>query len=237
MNSVRSRRTGLRDIWNAFMLEGARYTSNDIPFCPTTATKVPAGIITWVEARRICKDKYASGVKNFRSENFVCFYIDDHKFDGPSGIWWNPRNALKVLRHFAGVITPDFSTYNDFPEPIKRYNTFRMRAIGYWLGKNGIAVINNIRWGSAETYSYCFDGVSVNSLVAIGTVGGRPRELKDRARFNSGISEMMRVLSPHTIIVYGSANYPCFKTLTAQGVEVVAYSSQTANAFRWRHWQ
>ena len=41
--------------------------------------------------------------------------------------------------------TPDFSTYQDFPEPLKVYNTYRMRAFGYWLTKNGIKVINNIR--------------------------------------------------------------------------------------------
>lgn len=35
----------------------------------------------------------------------------------------------------------------------------RMRAYGYWLGKNGIPVINNIRWGTPETFEYCFEGI------------------------------------------------------------------------------
>ncbi|MBQ0071515.1 MAG: DUF4417 domain-containing protein, partial [Spirochaetales bacterium] len=39
-------------------------------------------------------------------------------------------------------ITPDFSTNQDFPEAIKIYATYRMRAFGYWLGREGIEVIN-----------------------------------------------------------------------------------------------
>lgn len=105
---------------------------------------------------------------------FVCWFIDDYKFDGPRGIWHDSAHVLKVLRHFAGAITPDFSTYQDFPEPLKIYNTYRMRAFGYWLGKNGIPVINNVRWGTPESWRYCFDGIPDNSIVCIGTVGGSP---------------------------------------------------------------
>ena len=39
---------------------------------------------------------------------------------------------------------------------------------------------------------------------------------------------------PHTIIVYGSANYPCFDKLIDQGIKVVSYPSRTASAFERR---
>jgi hypothetical protein len=39
------------------------------------------------------------------------------------------------------------------------------------------------------------------------------------------------VLHPHTIIVYGSANYPCFKKLEEQGIKIIAYQSKTAKAY------
>ncbi|MDD6276054.1 MAG: DUF4417 domain-containing protein [Clostridia bacterium] len=142
--------------------------------------------------------------------------------------------ALKVLCHFAGVITPDFSTYQDFPEPIKIYNTYRMRAFGYWLGVNGISVINNVRWGTSETYRYCFDGVQQNSIIAIGTCGGSPRKHIDRKRFEAGLAEFVNRLQPHTIVVYGSANYDCFDRLREQGIKIVAFSSETAKAFERR---
>ena len=227
-------RNGCKDIWNAFMCEGASYSKNDIPFCPTTADSIPTRIIPWNDAKHLHKNAVARKDIDFFCDAFVCFYIDDYKFDGPRGIWHDSAFALKVLKHFAGAITPDFSTYQDFPDPIKRFNTYRMRAFGLWLGRNGVKVINNVRWGTAETWIYCFDGIPRNSMVAIGTSGGSPRKLIDRKRFEDGLGELVRVLQPHTIIVYGSANYPCFDKLIAQGIRVVSYPSHTASAFERR---
>ena len=229
-----TRRGGCRDIWNAFMLRGAHYSRNDIPFCPTTSSEIPSQIIVWDEAKTIHKRCVRNKDCDFQYPAYVAFYLDDYKFDGKGGIWTNYKQAFRILSHFAGVITPDFSTYQDFPEPLKIYNTYRMRAYGYWLGINGQAVINNVRWGTPETYRYCFDGIPKNSVVAIGACGGSPRKLVDRDRFESGLAEMMAVLSPHTILVYGSANYPCFHRLMEQGVRVVSYPGKTASAFERR---
>ena len=227
-------RTGCKDIWNAFMCEGATFSQNDIPFCPTTADCIPNSIIPWDVAKRSYKRAIERKDHDFREDAFVCFYLDDYKFDGPRGIWHDCAQALKILRHFSGVITPDFSTYQDFPEPIKAYNTYRMRAFGYWLGKNGIAVVNNVRWGTSESWRYCWDGIPKESVVCIGTTGGSPRKLIDRKRFEDGLVELVRILQPHTILVYGSANYPCFRELTVQGVGVIPYPSHTASAFERR---
>ncbi len=234
MDRSNKSRPGCRDIWNAFMCKGARYGVNDIPYCPTTAQNLPNAIITWEQAKAIYKRQLASKNKDFHEDAFVCWYIDDYKFDGLHGIWHDSKSTLKVLCHFAGAITPDFSTCQDFPEPLKIYNTFRMRVIGYWLGRNGIPVINNVRWGTHESYRYCFEGIPKNSIVAIGTCGGSPRKVKDRERFESGLDELVNVLSPHTIIVYGSARYPCFDKLIYHGIKIVSFPSQTAQAFERR---
>lgn len=50
-------RKGQKDIWNAEMVKGATFSKNDIPLCPTTATKLPTRIITWEEAKAIYKKK------------------------------------------------------------------------------------------------------------------------------------------------------------------------------------
>jgi len=227
-------RAGCVDVWNAFMCVGATYSCNDIPICPTTAERIPSSIIPWDEAKHIYKLALARGEKDFFHDAFICFYLDDVKFDGIRGIWHDSTHALKVIRHFAGTITPDFSTYQDFPEPLKIYNTYRMRTFGYWLGRNGIAVINNIRWGTSESWRYCWDGIPDDSVVCIGTVGGSPKKLVDRTRFEEGLEELIRVRRPHTILVYGSANYPCFDRLISRGIKVVAYPSHTASAFERR---
>lgn len=234
MSQINCARSGCKDVWNAFMTEGASFSQNDIPFCPTTTEELPHEIITWEEAKAIYKRHRLKSELDFTYDAFVCWYIDDYKFDGPRGIWHDYNFALKVLHHFAGVITPDFSTYQDFPEPLKLYNTYRMRAYGYWLGKNDLYVINNVRWGTPETYRYCFDGIPQNSVVAIGTVGGSPRKHIDRKRFENGILELVNRLQPHTIVVYGSASYPCFEQLKEQGVNIIAFPSKTAKAFEGR---
>lgn len=226
-------RKGCKDIWNAFMARGAQYTINDIPVCPTTATGLPKQIITWEEAKAIYKQEIAKN-KDFVFDAFVCFYIDDYKFDGARGIWSDSRNALEKLRHFSGVISPDFSTYQDFPIPQKYYATFRMRLIGFWWGCSGLSVINNVRWGTPETYWFSFDGIPKHSIVAIGTVGGNPHRLADRERFETGLHKMVEVLQPHTIIIYGSANYPCFEELKKSGVSILSFESKTAKSYRER---
>ena len=228
-------RKGCKDVWNSYMCSGADFSKSmfDIPFCPTTAVTIPKSIILWDEAKRIYK-KNIKRKKKFRYDAFVCFYQDDYKFDGKQGIWQKPKELYRVLCHFAGVITPDYSTYQDFPEPIKIYNTYRMRTLGYWLGKNGIPVINNVRWGTSESWKYCWDGIPTDSIVAIGTVGGSPYKKVDRKRFIEGLYKLVEVLRPHTIIVYGSANYKCFDELAERGIRIIQYPSRTSLGYERR---
>ena len=232
-DKIKPQRSGCKDIWNAHMCKNASFSQSkwDIPYCPTTANTIPSAIITWDEAKQIHKKLLARGDKDYFFKAFVCFYIDDYKFDGARGIWHDYNFCLKVLRHFEGVITPDYSTYQDFPAALKIYNTYRMRVYGFWLGKNGIPVINNVRWGTEESYSYCFDGVPKNSIVAIGTVGGSPRKHIDRERFEKGLEKLVETLTPKIIIVYGSSNYPCFEKLKEQGIRIVSYQGCTSAYF------
>ncbi len=224
-------RKGLKDVWNAYMTRGATFTAFDIPNCPTTAKEVPAAVITWDEAITIHRKQIAKKNRNYYYDAFICFYMDDYKFDGPHGVWHDSRRTLEVLMHFSGVITPDFSTYQDFPEAIKIYATYRMRLIGYWWGQNGIPVINNVRWGTEESWAYCFEGIPHNSIVAIGTVGGSPRQLNHRDCFEKGLYHMVEKLHPHTIITYGSADYECFYRLSQSGINVISYPSKKAEAY------
>ena len=225
-------RSGCADMWNAVMVRGAEFVlGSDIPICPCTAKGIPKKLISYVEAKHIHKINLKSN-PDYHIDAYVHFYVDDQKFDGPrSSIWLYPYEALEVFRHFAGVITVDFSTNADFPDPIKRYNTYRMRALGFWLGSQGISVINNVRWGTEETWDYCFDGIPYNSIIAIGTVASGIRKLENRSDFERGLFKMVEVLNPHTIIIYGSANYVCFKTLINMGIRIISFPSDTSLSF------
>lgn len=100
---------------------------------------VPLQLISYEDAKAIYKRELDTGVPDYFVNAYIHFYIDDQKFDGKrSSIWLYPDKALEVIKHFAGIITPDFSTNADFPDPIKRYNTYRMRAFGCWMNKLGM---------------------------------------------------------------------------------------------------
>ena len=220
-----------RDVWNAFMVKGATFSESGIPFCPTTVKELPRQLISYTKAREIYNRQIKRGNKSFTVDAFVHFYQHDYKFDGNRcGIWAAPQRAFEILRHFAGIITPDFSTYADFPFPLKIYNTYRMRAFGYWYGTFGGAVINNVRWGEEETFSYCFDSIPENSIISIGTVASGLRSSQNRELFEGGFYKLLEVLTPHTIIVYGSDNYSFFNKIRKY-VQILHFQSERALAF------
>lgn len=222
-------------MWNAFMLKDAEFViGSDIPICDSTKVIIPHELISYEDAKHIYKLKL-NKEPDFFVDAFVHFYIDDQKFDGPrAGIWNNPYKALEIIRHFAGAITPDFSTNADFPDAIKRYNTFRMRAFGHWLITNNITVINNARWGTIETWNYCFDGIPLNSIISIGTVASGLHKLENRPHFQDGLLRLVETIQPQTIIIYGSAKYSIFEELQQQGIKIVSFPSKTSIAFSKR---
>ena len=228
-------RKGCKDVWNAFMVSGAAYSLNDIPYCPTTAVALPVSIVSFEEAKAIHKIAIHNGHTDYFVKAYIHFWIDDQKFDGNrKGIWASPYEALEIINHFDGIFTPDFSTNADFPEPIKIYNTYRMRAFGKWVGSHDKGVINNIRWGTRETWRYCWDGIPHNSIVAIGTVASGLKQRENQSVFVDGMREMIRVLNPHTIVTYGSANHSIFNEIREQGIYIKAFPSRMDVVFSGR---
>ncbi len=226
-------RNGLKSIWwNPQLVEGALFDDLDIPHCPTIASCIPAEIITYEEAKILFRKEIKNNL-NFKSNAYVCFYIDDYKFDTFRGIWFSPNKALSILKHFKGIITPDFSTYLDFPLTLKLWNTYRMRAFGYWCGKQGLEVINNVR-GSIIDFAYCFRGIPTNSIVAIGTVGSGLKLLKNREQFKCWFNEMINTLKPKALIIYGSANYEEIRCASELGIEIYQFESKTSKDFKRR---
>lgn len=224
-------RKGLKVIWwKPELVKEALFDDIDIPFCPTTAKTIPSDIITYEEAKRIYKREIKIN-PYFKCDCFVCFYMDDYKFDTFRGIWFSPKRAFTILCHFKGIITPDFSTYLDFPYPLKIWNTYRMRAFGYWCGKQGLEVINNIR-GSISDYSYCFRGVQLESIVCIGTVGSGLKLIENRDQFSKWLLQMVDTLKPEIILVYGSSNYECFDEVRKLGIRIISYESKTSKDFK-----
>ena len=84
----------------------------------------------------------------------------------------------------------------------KQVNTYFNRAVGFYLQKNGIPVIPNVRWSDESSFEYCFLGVPANDIVAIST-HGCIRSKAEKEMYRKGLYEMLTVLTPHDVIVHG----------------------------------
>ena len=225
-------RKGSVDIWNAYMVSGAEFTENDIPICATTCHEVPRKLIGFDEAKAVYK-KTVRKDHDFYEDAFVHFYIDDQKFDGKrSSIWLNPEIVVRFARHFAGVISPDFSVFQDFPKPIKMHNIYRMRAFDFWLELGNIPCIYNVRWGTEETWEYCFDGIPKDSMISIGTVASDLRKPRSRTVFEDEFRKMIEILTSSTIVIYGSCESKVIREAENSGITIISFPSKTAAAFK-----
>lgn len=228
-------RPGLKDVWNAYMVDDTGpedWSPNDIPFCPTTAEKAPENLVSFSAAKTMHKKMMRRSEYGYHVNAFIHCFIDDAKFDGfLNSIWKHPSKLLDIAKHYDGIIVPDFSTYVDFPDPIRRYNVYRMRTFGRYAARMGHAVIANARWGLPKTWVYDFDGIPKHSMLAVGTVGSGIRYVANRPLFEAGLYELVRRCNPHTLIVYGSAKLPIFDEVRDQGVRIVQFDSETCKGY------
>lgn len=137
-------------------------------------------------------------------ENYIAhFYYDDFKF---MSAWRDPDKYIEKLRKFKAVVSPDFSSYTDFPIVLQILGAYRRNWCGaYWQTK-GIDVIPDVQWGNEETFKWCFDGIPKDATVAIsslGVKGNKEFNGVEDTLFKKGFEEMMSRLHPKTILWYG----------------------------------
>ena len=226
-------RRGIVDLWGARMTRGVKWSENGNPVNPYISGHEPHSIMAWDRALTLHRQMRNKGDADYRIAAHIHFYIDDRKFDGPrSGIWAKPERLVEVARHFDGVMGIDFSTYADFPEPIKRWQIYRMRTLERFVASNGVEVIQNFRWGGPETWDYFLDVLHRNAPLSLGTVASGLRYLENRPAFARGLLHGVRSLEPSVIYVVGSSNYPVFDEVRALGTRVVTFDGPTAAAHK-----
>jgi hypothetical protein len=210
-----------KDIFHAWLVKDAIFEGKwEMPKLPSIQS-VPSELVSFSAI-------FSRKEQNLNS--WVHFFIDDYKFER---LWKKPLAYLERLRKYEGVISPDFSLYRDMPLVMQAWNTYRNRAMGYWLSQNGIRVIPNVRWGDERTYEFCFDGLPKHSAVAVGT-HGCVKNRKDRGYFTSGFLTMLERIHPTRIIVYGKNNDRIFPPLFthAYGVKIVSFESDFSLSHR-----
>lgn len=203
---------GCKDVFHAGLVSGAHFSGKlEMPSIPrTTVEEKPKELV-----------RFSDSIGASNQSAVVHFYEHDCKIER---VWHSPNTYLPSLKQYKAVITPDFSLYRDMPLVMQAWNTYRGRVIGYWLQKNGVTAIPNVRWGDERTFDFCFDGIARDGILAVGSHGCMKRTT-DKQYFMRGLKEMVTRLSPHTIIVYGTAPVSAFQCCIDAGIKVWQYDS------------
>lgn len=147
---------------------------------------------------------YATGCKS-RTGKGVHFFIDDYQFER---VWRQLPKYAGILAQYEAVMTPDFSTFRDWPHAMQIYNHYRKHYIGAYLQSLGVRVYPTISWSDEASYSWCFDGEPVGGCVCVSSVGTQ-RDAESKRLFAAGYAEMCDRLEPETIIFYGKVPDDC----------------------------
>ncbi len=152
---------------------------------------------------------------------YVHFYMHDREF---SRVLTATSRYIDTLKLFDGVITPDCTMMIGQSPCLQQANTYMNRAVGFYLQKNGIPVIPNIRWSDESSFEYCFLGVPKGSMVSVSTHGCITSR-NERQMFKTGIAAMIDTIQPKTILVHGYMPDEIFGEYTNQ-IEFHRYASQ-----------
>ena len=206
------KKTILDDGFQAKLTEGAVFVgAPGIPMLmDLDNAQVPKDLIPFNKARR-CPNK----------RQYVHFYMHDREF---SRVLTATDQYLDLLKMYDGVITPDCTMMIGQSPCLQQTNTYMNRAVGFYLQKNGIPVIPNIRWSDESSFEYCFLGVSKGSMVAISTHGCITSR-EERLIFKTGIDAMLEAIQPKIVIVHGYMPDSIFGQYLEQ-VEFHRYASQ-----------
>ena len=201
------------DVFRSFLVEDADYEGDiELPKIKTS-NLIPKKLVPFSKAM-------SKTWKDF--DCWVMFYEHDVKFER---LWNNPKRYLEKLKRFKGVISPDFSLYRNMPLVMQQWNTYRSRALAVWFQNNGIEVIPNVRFNDERTYDFCFDGIEKFKTIAVGTHGCIKSRV-DKDYFKKGLAELVKRLSPKTIIVYGATPNDIFKVYKDAGIEIISFESE-----------
>lgn len=140
-------------------------------------------------------------------QEIVGFFEMDLKF---ADVLRDPKNYVGDFKKRSAIISPDCSLYRDAPFAVQIANIYKKNAISHYWQSQGVNVFPLVRWGSRDTYStdvlpepVAFAGILRNSFIVISTYGCIKTK-NDKCHFEAGLAECMKVLTPHTVLVYGA---------------------------------
>lgn len=187
---MKKRKTVFDDGFQAYLTEGAVLVGDcGIPMLMDLKnTQIPRDVVPFSKLNTN-KDK----------RKYVHFYLHDKEF---STVLTATTRYLDRLKLYDGVITPDCTMLIGQSPCLQQANTYMNRAVGFFLQKNGIPVIPNIRWSDESSFEYCFLGVPKGSIVSVSTHGCL-KSSEQKQMFKTGMVAMLEEIEPQAVLVHG----------------------------------
>ena len=213
MKSFKSKVPYLRDVFLAYLIEGAERTDGDgYPIIPKQFCfdRFPAKIVQW-DRRSLVKEP---------GKATMSFYCGDQYFQP---VLSDPVRYVEKLKTYEAVVGMDCSPYDNMPLIVQRHQIWLNLAITYFYGSRGIKVLPNVRLGDAFTCD-SLDAYPKGAIIAIGT-NGFTKRLPNRQLFMEQVSKIVETLKPSGIAVYGPVDDSIFVLPRLMGIEIRSYDS------------
>lgn len=136
--------------------------------------------------------------------------MQDKKF---RSVLTNPEKHLKQFLPFSSLLTPDLTIMSGMPRWMRIQRTHLSRAIGVFYQSRQFKVIPSIRWIDLSDLDFVCDGIATNSVFAVGALGNF-QDLALRATFEEGLFEILEILQPAGIMIYGAIRAEVFDKLS-----------------------
>lgn len=157
----------------------------------------------------------------------VCCCDYDYILDG---LCSNPKSYLPSLSKYHCFVEPDLSAKIGDPYAVIIGNSFRSHATSLYLQNHGISVIPMMKWSMPNSYDVCFAGYEKGGRVFVSTIGSL-RDYRSRMYFKYGFNEMLKRISPDSVILYGDMNEWVRSLMPAQ-LDVFHYFHERFNKMR-----
>jgi hypothetical protein len=200
-----------RDLYNLRLLAGLSPANHfGFPclrgFVPSTISKP----LPFHEARALWrKGKRLNGY-------FVHFYIEDEKFEC---LRRTPERYLEMLKSADFIISPDFSTYRNFPFPAPLKNAFDNILLGAYYERMGVRVVSNTIWSTPLFYDILFSGQPISGAICVSSNALSLRDKKGIRYWLHGYKEAIKRLKPVLVIRFGKV-IPGEETIYSNPVRV-----------------
>ena len=200
--------------FGADLLQNARFAGNEELPCS------PGAVLSAVTLDGVPFDHVSD--RTVPPGAWLHFYVHDVRF---LRFLESPDAWLARIRRFAGVVGMDNSVYFDLPLCEQKHSVYLNRVADLWFARNGIPHVPNVSWGDWRSFAWCFDGIEPGKTVAVSTHGCIGTDA-DKRRFLDGLSAMVSVLHPPSVVFHGN-RFPLAEALLSEaGIHIIPLRSR-----------